>query len=232
VKLDVLDRPFLAAPHDIYFEIVGVVRSYKMRDDESRTWESLPDVFFPYSVQGYSWRTYLARISVDSNSLLKSIEQEVRSLDPTLRIAATGTLEGALKEFYRGPQFELVIFTAFAATGLVLVVIGIFSVMAYTVALRTHEVGVRMTLGARQANILRLILFNGLRLVALGALLGLSVAFVLTRFLASQISGVSVTDPWTFTGVAALVVGVGLLACWLPARRAASVDPLVALRYE
>jgi putative ABC transport system permease protein len=232
VKLEVLDRPFLAAPHDTYFEIVGVVRSYKMRNEESRTWESIPDVFFPYSVQGYSWRTYLARTEVDPNSLWKSIEQEVRSLDPSLGIAATGTLEGALKEFYRAPKFELVTFAAFATAGLLLVEIGIFSVMAYTVSLRTHEVGVRMALGAQQPNILRLILLHGFRCIALGSFLGLFASYVFSRFLTSQISGVSATDPWTFAVVTALVVSVGLGACLLPARRAASVDPVIALRYE
>jgi putative ABC transport system permease protein len=232
VKLEVLDRPFLAAPHDTYFEIVGIVRGYQTRNQESRTWESLPDAFFPYSVQGYSWRTYLARTAVDPNSLWKSIEQEVRSLDPTLSIAATGTLEGALKEFYRGPQFELVTFAAFAAAGLLLIVIGIFSVMAYTVSLRTHEVGIRMALGAQQRNILQLIVLSGFRIIALGTALGLSAGFALTRFLTSQISGISATDPWTFAAVALLVVSVGLAACLLPARRAASVDPVIALRYE
>jgi ABC-type antimicrobial peptide transport system permease subunit len=186
----------------------------------------------PYSVQGYSWRTYLARTAVDPNSLWKSIEQEVRSLDPTLSIAATGTLEGALKEFYRGPRFELVTFAAFAAAGLLLIVIGIFSVMAYTVSLRTHEVGIRMALGAQQRNILQLIVLSGFRVIALGTVLGLSAGFALTRFLTSQISGISATDPWTFAGVALLVVSVGLAACLLPARRAASVDPVIALRYE
>jgi ABC-type antimicrobial peptide transport system permease subunit len=113
-----------------------------------------------------------------------------------------------------------------------LVVIGIFSVMAYTVALRTNEIGIRIALGAQQTNILRLVLLNGFRLVAAGVFIGLLASFGLTRFLASQISGVSVTDPWTFAAVVTVVVSVGLAACLLPARRATRVDPILALRYE
>ena len=104
--------------------------------------------------------------------------------------------------------------------------------MVYTVSLRTHEIGIRLALGAQQGNILRLVLLNGLRLVAAGIFIGLLASYALTRFLAGQISGVSTTDPSTFTAVIALILLVGLAACLLPARRAAQTDPLVALRYE
>jgi putative ABC transport system permease protein len=174
----------------------------------------------------------MARTAVDPTSFLKNISQEVRELDPTVRVAASGTLEGSLQEFYRGPQFELVVLMAFAVIGLLLVVIGIFSVMAYTVSLRTHEIGVRVALGAQQSNILRLVLLNGFRLVAAGILIGLFASYGLTRFLASQISGVSATDAGTFAAVVTLVVSAGLAACLFPARRAARTDPFVALRYE
>jgi ABC-type antimicrobial peptide transport system permease subunit len=104
--------------------------------------------------------------------------------------------------------------------------------MAYTVSLKTREIGIRMAVGAQQANILRLVLLNGFRLIAGGILVGLAFSYALTRFVASQISGVSATDPWTFVVVVAIVVVAGLAACLLPAWRAARVDPLVALRYE
>jgi putative ABC transport system permease protein len=157
---------------------------------------------------------------------------EVRSTDPGVAIGTSGTLEASLHEFYRGPQFELVTLTAFSVIGLVLVVISVFSVMAYTVSLQTREIGIRVALGAQQTNILRLVLLDGFRLVAAGVLIGLFASLGLTRFLASQISGVSVTDPWTFAAVVAVVVSVGLAACLLPARRATRVDPILALRYE
>jgi putative ABC transport system permease protein len=230
--MQVLDRTFLDAPHDTYFEIIGVVRDYKTRNFDNPAWADLPQAFIPYSVQGYSWRTYMARTAFDPALLLKTVGQEVRAIDPNVGISASGTLEGSLRAFYRGPQFELVTLGSFASIGLLLATIGISSVMVYTVSLRTHEIGIRMALGAQQRNILRLVLVNGLRLVAAGIFIGLLASYALTRFLASQISGVSVTDPWTFAGVALLAVCVGLAACLLPARRAAQTDPLVALRYE
>jgi putative ABC transport system permease protein len=110
--------------------------------------------------------------------------------------------------------------------------IGISSVMVYTVSLRTHEIGIRMALGAQQNNILKMVISTGLSLIAGGVAIGLLVSYAVTRLLASEISGVSVTDPWTFGAVASLVAAVGLAACYLPARRAMRVDPVVALRYE
>jgi putative ABC transport system permease protein len=230
VKLEILDRAFLDVPHNIYFEIVGIAGDYKTRGPDS--WQGFPEVFIPYSVQGFSWRTFMVRTAVEPNLFLKSIGQELRALDPSVLVIKSGTLEGSLREFYRGPQFELVTLGAFASVGLLLVVIGIFSVMAYTVSLRIHEIGIRIALGAQQTNILRLVLLNGLRLVTAGIFLGLLSGYALTRFLASQLSGVSATDPATFAAVVVIVVSAGLTACLLPARRAAKTDPLVALRYE
>lgn len=232
VKFELLDRPYVDAPRDTYFEIVGIVRDYKTRDLDHPSWKTLPQAFLPYTVAKYSWRSFMARSATDPNLLLKNISQELRAIDPSVEISKSGTLESSLHKFYRGPQFELVTLASFAGIGLVLLLIGIFSVMAYTVALRTHEIGVRVALGAQQTNILHLVLINGFRLVAVGVLIGLLASYGLTRFLASEISGVSATDPLTFTTVVLVVVLVGLAACLLPARRAASVDPLVALRYE
>lgn len=230
VKLEVLDRTFLDVAHDIYFQVVGIVGDYQTRGLDS--WQAFPEVFVPYSVQGFSWRTFMLRTALDPNSFFRSISQKVRAADPGVVITKAGTLEDSLREFYRGPRFELLTLGTFASIGLLLVVIGIFSVMAYTVSLQLHEIGIRMALGAQQKNILRLVLLNGLRLVTAGILLGLLSGYALTRFLASQISGVSATDPATFAAVVAIVISAGLTACILPARRAAQTDPLVALRYE
>jgi putative ABC transport system permease protein len=230
VKLEILDRTFLDVAHNIYFEIVGIVGDYKTRGTDS--WQAFPEVFVPYSVQGFSWRTFMVRTALDPNSFFRNISQKVRAADPGVFVIKSGTLEDSLREFYRGPRFELLTLGTFASMGLLLVVIGIFSVMAYTVSLQLHEIGIRMALGAQQKNILRLVLLNGLRLVTAGIFLGLVSGYALTRFLASQISGVSATDPATFAAVVAIVVSAGLSACILPARRAAQIDPLAALRYE
>jgi putative ABC transport system permease protein len=232
VKLEVLDRPFLDAPHDTYFEIIGIVGAYKVRDHDTRSWQAFSQVFFPYSVQGYSWRTFLVRTTGDPNSLLNSIRAEVHRLDPGVQIATSGTIDGALNEYYRGPQFELMTLAVFAFVGLVLAVVGIFSVMAYTVSLKIHEIGVRMALGAQRSNILRSVLLSGFRLVSAGAILGLVASYATTRFLAGQISGVSTRDPLTLTVAMLVILATGAVASFLPARRATRVDPVVALRCE
>jgi putative ABC transport system permease protein len=232
VKLAALDQTYRDAPHDTYFEIVGVVGNYKTRDYENPSWQEFPEAFIPYSVQVFYWRTFMARTSVDAGAVLGSMAMEVQSIDPAVAIGTSGTLEASLHEFYRGPQFELVTLTAFSVIGLVLVVIGVFSVMGYMVSLQTREIGIRLALGAQQRNILRLVLLNGLRLVVAGIVLGLLASYALTRFLASQVSDISATDPTTFAAVVAIVVSAGVTACLLPARRAAQTDPLVALRYE
>jgi putative ABC transport system permease protein len=232
VKLQYLDSTFLAAPRDAYFEIIGIARDFKTRGHDNPSWESFPQAFIPYSVAGFNWRTFIARTAVDPNSLLKDISREVRAVDPGVQISASGTLEASLQEFYSKPQFQLVTLASFAGIGLALVVIGIFSVMAYTVSLRTHDIGVRMALGAQQRDILLLVIRTGFCLVGGGVLIGLFASYALTRVLGREIAGVSASDPWTFIIVVIVVVTVGVAACLVPARRAAAVDPLVALRYE
>lgn len=232
VKLAAFDQPYRDAPRDTYFEVVGVVANYKSRDYENPSWREFPQAFIPYSVQVFSWRTFMARSTGDAASTLGSMSKAVQSVDPGVAIDTSGTLEASLHEFYRGPQFELVTLTSFSLVGLVLVVIGVFSVMGYTVVLRTREIGIRIAVGAQQRNILRLVLLNGLRLVTPGMFIGLLGSYALTPLLASQISGVSATDPATFAAVGAIVMAACLTACFLPARRAAQTDPLVALHHE
>jgi putative ABC transport system permease protein len=165
--------------------------------------------------------------------MIKGISQEIWAVDHSIALTQTGSLESFMYRFsYARPEFGLKILGAFAGIGLLLVVIGVFSVMAYTVSLQTHEIGIRLALGAQQTSILTMILTKGMRLMAAGVLIGLLASYYLTRFIASQIWGVSTTDPLTFAAVVIVVVSVGLTACLMPARRAARVDPLVALRYE
>ncbi len=213
---------------DSDFQVVGVVADMKNAGPQK---PAIPMVFLPYTVRGGP--ALLLKTTVDPASLRNAVQEQIWVVNRDEIIGLASPLEDFLQRFaYSTPEFGLLICTPLASIALLLVVIGVFSVMAYTVSLQTHEIGVRMALGAQQGNILNMVLAKGARLLALGILLGLFASYGLTHFLASQIWGVSATDPWTFSAVAALVVAVGLAACFLPARRATRVDPLVALRYE
>jgi putative ABC transport system permease protein len=223
-------------PRDAYFQVIGVLRDVK---DFGPQVPVLPMTFIPYTI-GDGGLSYwgggilFLRTKGDPGLLMNAVRNEVWAVDRNQMFSPeTGPYT---EEFYRltysAHEFGLTTFTGVAGIALVLVVIGVFSVMAYTVSLRTQEIGVRMALGAQRGEILRMVLRTGFALLAAGIFVGVFASFGLTRFLKSQIWGVSATDPWTFGAVAALVVITGLAACLLPARRAASVDPLVALRYE
>ncbi len=133
---------------------------------------------------------------------------------------------------YAEPRFSLVLLGVFAGVGLVLVALGVFSVIAYTVSRQTHEIGIRMALGASRGDVVLMVLKMGLRMVGVGVAIGLMASFLATRLLANQLWGVSPRDPLTLAIVVAVVVLAGSAACYLPARRATRVDPLTALRYE
>jgi putative ABC transport system permease protein len=215
-------------PHDAEFQIIGVVSDVKTIGPQK---PAIPIIFLPYTVRGGF--LLLIKTTVDPASLKNAVQEQIWAVNRDEVVPISSSLEDFLERFtYATPEFGLALATPLASISLLLVMIGVFSVMAYTVSLQTQEIGVRMALGAQQGEILRMVLRKGFALLVAGILAGLFASFGLTRFLASQIWGVSATDPWTFGAVVALVVGVGLAACWLPARRAASVDPLVALRYE
>lgn len=230
IKLNNFDQ-IADAPHDAYFEIIGVVRDFSNWDPRQPA--PLPEAFLPLTITALGERIILARTAVPPDSVVPAVRNEIWAVDPKIAITWTGTLQGLLAEnSYTEPRFYLVTSGAFAGIGLLLVVIGVFSVMAYTVSLRTHEIGIRMALGAAQGSILKMVLTKGFRLIAAGVVIGLFASFAMTRFIASQIWGVTAADPITFVSVMAIVVLVGFIACVLPARRAARVDPIVALRYE
>jgi putative ABC transport system permease protein len=220
-------------PRGAFFEIIGVVADSKnkgLRDP------SMPQIYLPYTITATSLaddRVIMAKTEGNADSILPLLEHTIHDLDPEVAITDMGTIESFMQnDAYAQPRLGLITMSAFATVGVVLVAIGIFSVMAYTVSLQTHEIGIRMALGAQQFQISRMILNKGLRLIASGILIGIGASFALTRFLASQIWGVSPTDPLTFASTLLLIVAVGLAACLLPARRASQMDPLVALRYE
>lgn len=169
----------------------------------------------------------------NSGGTLTAVRQEISAVDPDIAISEAGSVENYLKQWYFAePQFLLFVLGGFGAIGLALVIMGVFSVMAYSVSLRTHEIGIRMALGAVERDVLRMVLKSGLVLVTAGALAGVIMSLALTRLIASQIWGVSPTDPWTFSVVVLVLFVAGLAACLLPARRATQVNPLIALRSE
>lgn len=217
-------------PRDAYFEIIGIIADAKNTglQDAPR-----PEVYLPHTVAGTGPRMIMARTTSRSGLVPDSLRREIAAVDSDVAVSDAGSIETLLKRsYYAGPRFTLIILTTFGVIGLLLVLIGIFSVMAYTVSLQTHEIGIRMALGALQNDVLRMVLKKGLALTTTGTIAGLAAGLALTRLMSSQIWGVSPTDPWTFFSVAALILTVGLSACLFPARKATQVNPLVALHYE
>jgi putative ABC transport system permease protein len=216
--------------HDPLFEIIGVVADAKNQGLEDPV---RPEVWVPYTVTGSAFRGILVRTANDPAAMMNSIRQEIWATDHDVALTLTGSLEGYISSFsYAGPRFGFLLMTIFSCIGLVLVTIGVYSVLAYTTARRTQEIGIRMALGAEGRDVLRLVIWVGLRLVALGVAIGLIASLALGRVIATQLWGVSAYDPATIATVSAVLLITGMVACWIPARRAARVDPLVALRYE
>ena len=219
---------------DPTFEIVGVVADMKNQGIQD---PAIPEAFIPYSVTGAFQRGILVRTAGEPERLVNSVRREIWAIDRNVALTLTGSLEGFLKQFsYAGPRFVLVVLGVFAGVGLVLVALGVFSVIAYTVSRQTREIGIRMAMGADRADILRMVLRMGARLVGLGLLIGLAATLIVTR-LATRVLGnllwqVSPYDPPTLVFVVVIVAVVGLAACYFPALRATRVPPMTALRYE
>jgi putative ABC transport system permease protein len=176
--------------------------------------------------------TLVARTSSNPSSLVQSIRNELAQMDKDQPLYNVRTMEQVMSESIARQRFSMLLIAVFAAVGLMLACVGIYGVMSYTVAQRTHEIGVRMALGASAGDVLKMVVRQGMTLAFIGTGLGLVAAFLLTRLLSSLLFSVSVTDPVTFVLISLLLMIVALLACFIPARRATRVDPMVALRYE
>ena len=215
---------------DPTFEIIGVVADVKNRGLQD---PPEAEMWVPYTVTGSAFRGVLIRTAQEPLTLLEPVRHQVWLTDPNVALTFTGTLEGYISQFsYAGPRFGFFLMSIFGSIGLILVTIGVYSVLAYTTARRTQEIGIRMALGAQGADVLGMVIRVGLTLVGIGVGLGLLVSLALGKVIATQLWGVSAYDPWTLTCVPILLIITGLVACWVPARRASRVDPLVALRYE
>jgi putative ABC transport system permease protein len=215
---------------DPWLTVVGVVGDVKQGPLEA---EADAHTYEPYAQLGAPLSLRVAvRGQSDPAGLAADIRAVVRGLDRQLALGDVRTMDQVISRSTASRRFSLVLLGAFAALALVLAAIGIYAVLAYSVARRTHEIGVRMALGARSGDVVRVVLGQGLRVTAIGIVFGVAGALGLTRFLQSLLYEVHPTDPPTFVVVLLLLVSVSVAASYLPARRAMRVDPMVALRYE
>ncbi len=193
-----------------------------------------PGLYSPYTqAQPWKrWMTLVARTQSDPAGMMQAVKQQIWKVDSQLPLTKVQTLNEVAAASFDARRFNMLLLAIFAGLALVLAAIGIYGVMSYAVTQRTQEMGIRMALGAQASDVLKLIVRNGMALILVGVAIGLAGAFVLTRLMTTLLFGVTATDAVTFITVSVVLIGVALIACYLPARRATKVDPLVALRYE
>lgn len=227
VTIPMLGRLLRDPVKDPTFEIVGVVANAKNRGVKD---SPMPQVFIPYTTTGEFDRSIMVRTSTDPQAVLPGMQREIKSIDRSIALGVTATLPEYLKVFsYAAPRLTLIVLAAFAGVGLVLVVVGVFGVIAYTVSQRTQEIGVRMAMGATPGGIQAMVMWMGARLFTTGIPLGLLASFATARMIQGQLWAVTADDPVTMACVAAVLLVAGLGACYVPARRATRVDPIKAL---
>jgi putative ABC transport system permease protein len=209
--------------------IAGIVNDVKSDGLDA---EATPEMYVPYSQNTASTMTLVARTVSNPARSVAAVRSAVQAIDENQPVYNIRTMEQLLNASIAQRRLNMMMLGAFALIALLLATSGIFGLMAYTVAQRTHEIGIRMALGAQRGDILRLIFGQGMSLTMIGLGLGLVAAFVLTRLMSGLLFGVSATDPLTFLSIALLLAVVALIACYIPARRAMKVDPMIALRYE
>jgi putative ABC transport system permease protein len=210
--------------------VVGVVGRVKMEglnQDSNRV-----QGYFPYLQIPNGGMTVIVKGSSDPTQLISSVRQQVKAIDPDQPIYNIRTMDEIRAESVAPERLNLTLLSIFAGLALVLAIVGIYGVMSYAVTQRTHEIGIRMAIGAQTWDVFRMILRQGMTMALIGVGLGLIGAFALTRLMTTMLFGVAPTDPLTFTVIAVLLTAVALLACYLPGRRATKVDPVVSLRYE
>jgi putative ABC transport system permease protein len=209
--------------------VVGVVADVKQR---ALTSDVMPQIFVPLAQAATSTMFLVVRSTGDPLNLVSALRKELAEIDPSVPLYNVQTMDDVVAAQMASQRFNAAALAAFAGLAVLLAAVGIYGVMAYAVGQRTREIGVRMALGANPANVLRMILRQGLSLAVLGIALGLGASFGLTRLMRTMLYNVKTTDPLTFGTVTAAFLFVALAACWIPARRATRVDPVVALRYE
>jgi putative ABC transport system permease protein len=199
--------------------------------------EPRPEIYLPYSQFPYpadqlAYMTVLIRASGEPAQLTSVARAQVRAISKEPTIGQILPMESIVADALGPERLPMFLFGGFAVVALVLAAVGIYGVVAYSIVQRTREIGIRMALGAQPRDVLRLVVTQGLRPAVFGVGIGLAGAFASARAIATMLFGVSPADAMTFAAVTVLLLGVALFACWMPARRAMRVDPLVALRYE
>jgi putative ABC transport system permease protein len=210
-------------------EIVGVVGDVR---DVALSQKPGPMMYVPFAQAPLYGGEVVVRSSLSASSVAAAIRQSVHAIDKDLPVTDFATFPDMLGQSISRERFRTFLLGSFSAIALVLAAVGIFGVISYSASQRTHEIGIRMALGAQRRDVLHLILVQGAKLALLGLAIGVVLAFLLTRLIASLLYSVSATDPLTFGAVAIVLLGVVMTACYIPARRAMRVDPMVALRYQ
>jgi putative ABC transport system permease protein len=189
-------------------------------------------MYTPYRQAAFPVMDVVVRTVGNPLRMVSAVRAQLWHIDPNLPLADITTATRAERTTLAQPRFRTLLLGIFAALALVLATVGIYGVISYSVSQRTHEIGTRMALGAQRKDVLKLVVGQGMILAVIGVGIGVAAASALTRFLASMLYGVKPTDPLTFIAVSLVLIGVALLACYIPARRATKVDPMTALRYE
>jgi putative ABC transport system permease protein len=235
---DPIGQHLSQTPSGPFYEIVGVVRhveQYNLDGQATRTpqlyldFNQFPAERWPGSVRRIN---LLTRTDVEPSSLAAAVRGQIAALNKDQPVFNVRTMEQIVSQSVAPRRFSMLLLAVFAVVALVLAIIGIYGMLSYAVAQRTREIGLRMTLGAQRTDVMRLVIGHGMKLAIAGVALGLIASFALTRTMKNLLFGVSATDPITFGMITLVLTIVALFACWIPARRATKVDPIVALRYE
>jgi putative ABC transport system permease protein len=212
-----------------WVEIIGVVRDVRHTGLDS---EPRAEVYLPFQQASMRFMTLVVKTQAEPLEMVGAVRSQVMAVDGDLPVYRVMSLEQIVSESVAQPRFNMVLLASFSFLALVLAAIGIYGVMSYAVSQRTHEIGIRMAMGARTGDVMKMVVRQGVGLTLAGLGVGLAAAWALTRVLSGFLFGVTPTDPLTFIGVSLVLAVVAFLATYLPARRATRVDPLNALRYE
>jgi putative ABC transport system permease protein len=215
---------------DPTFEVIGVVPDTATQGVRE---PAGPLAYVPFTLRGPASLGFVMRTSSEPMRFVNAVRHEVQAVDRRVALIQPVTLESLVQRvFYAQPRFSLVVLTMFASTGLILVALGVYGVLAYTVSQQSREIAIRMALGGERRHVLQHVLRMGLQLLAVGVAVGLAAGAATNRLLVNQLWQTSPHDPLTLVSVTAIVLIIGMFACWAPARRAVRVEPIAALRHE